>query len=56
MGSDPLVEQVDALTDILYFTYGSFSLLGIVPDRIFEIVHQANMGNYFQMENLIMTL
>ena len=30
-GSDPLVEQVDALTDILYFTYGSFSLLGIVP-------------------------
>nr|WP_256924616.1 HAD family hydrolase [Enterococcus faecium] len=46
-GSDPLVEQVDALTDILYFTYGSFSLLGIVPDRIFEIVHQANMGKLF---------
>ncbi|HGF7139217.1 TPA: HAD family hydrolase [Enterococcus faecium] len=46
-GSDPLIEQVDALTDILYFTYGSFSLLGIAPDRIFDIVHQANMGKLF---------
>lgn len=31
---------------LLYLWF--FSLLGIVPDRIFEIVHQANMGNYFR--------
>lgn len=46
-GQQPLVEQVDALTDILYFTYGSFSLLGVDPTNIFDIVHQANMGKLF---------
>lgn len=46
-GNDPLVEQVDALTDLLYFTYGSFSLLGVDPTQIFDIVHQANMGKLF---------
>lgn len=45
--SDPLVEQVDALVDLLYFTYGSFSLLGVDPTTIFEIVHEANMGKLF---------
>lgn len=42
-----LVEQVDALTDLLYFTYGSFSLLGVDPQPILEIVHRANMGKVF---------
>ncbi|WP_165003897.1 MULTISPECIES: HAD family hydrolase [unclassified Enterococcus] len=46
-GEQPLIEQVDALTDILYFTYGSFSLLGVDPTVIFDIVHQANMGKLF---------
>ncbi|MTD38412.1 HAD family hydrolase [Erwinia sp. CPCC 100877] len=45
--TDPLVEQVDALTDLLYFTYGSFSLLGVEPTKIFSIVHEANMGKLF---------
>lgn len=44
---DPLVEQVDALVDLLYFTYGSFSLLGVDPTEIFSIVHEANMGKLF---------
>lgn len=44
---NPLVEQVDALTDLLYFTYGSFTLLGVDPTEIFSIVHQANMGKLF---------
>lgn len=43
----PLVGQVDALVDLLYFTYGSFVLMGIDPEPIFEIVHQANMGKIF---------
>ena len=42
-----LVGQVDALTDLLYFTYGSFSLLGVDPQPILSIVHQANMGKLF---------
>ncbi|WP_035053512.1 pyrophosphohydrolase domain-containing protein [Carnobacterium pleistocenium] len=43
----PLIGQVDALTDANYFNYGSFVLLGIDPEPIFSIVHQANMGKVF---------
>ena len=42
-----LIGQIDALIDTLYFTYGSFVLMGVDPERIFEIVHQANMGKVF---------
>ena len=45
--TDPLVDEVDALTDLLYFTYGSFSLLGVDPTEIFAVVHNANMGKLF---------
>lgn len=45
--SNPLVEEVDALIDTLYFTYGSFVLMGVDPTEIFKIVHQANMGKLF---------
>ncbi len=45
--TDPLVDQVDALTDLLYFCYGSFSLMGVDPQPILEIVHQANMQKLF---------
>lgn len=44
---NPLVEEVDALVDLLYFTYGTFVHLGIDPAEIFECVHQANMGKLF---------
>ena len=44
---DPLVGQVDALVDLLYFTYGSFALMGVDPEPIFQIVHKANMGKIF---------
>ena len=42
-----LIGQVDALIDTLYFTYGSFALMGVDPERIFDIVHEANMGKVF---------
>lgn len=45
--TDVLVEEADALVDLLYFTYGSFVLMGIEPTKLFEIVHQANMGKIF---------
>ncbi|MTB64424.1 HAD family hydrolase [Streptococcus sp. zg-86] len=45
--ADPLLGQVDALLDLLYFTYGSFVLMGVDPEPIFDIVHQANMGKIF---------
>lgn len=45
--TDPLVEQADALIDLLYFTYGSFVQMGVDPSELFSIVHQANMGKLF---------
>ncbi|MGT2929410.1 Cof-type HAD-IIB family hydrolase [Streptococcus dentasini] len=43
----PLIGQVDALVDLLYLTYGSFVLMGVDPNAIFDIVHGANMGKTF---------
>ena len=42
-----LTGQVDALIDMLYLTYGSFVLMGVDPERLFDIVHRANMGKIF---------
>lgn len=42
-----LTNQVDALVDSLYLTYGSFALMGVDPKYIFEIVHRANLGKIF---------
>ena len=44
---DPLVDEVDALIDLLYFTYGSFVMMNVDPTPIFNLVHQANMGKLF---------
>ncbi|WEV60944.1 Cof-type HAD-IIB family hydrolase [Streptococcaceae bacterium ESL0729] len=45
--SDTMTNEVDALIDSLYLTYGSFVLMGIDPAEIFDLVHQANMGKVF---------
>ncbi|MFV0558614.1 MAG: HAD family hydrolase [Enterococcus sp.] len=45
--TDVMVGQVDALVDLLYFVYGSFSLMGVDPAPLMAIVHQANMGKLF---------
>jgi len=42
-----LIGQVDAFTDILYFANGGFTEMGVIPDKIFDLVHQANMGKIF---------
>lgn len=47
VSSSPLVSQVDALIDLLYFTYGSFVLMGVDPKPLFDTVHEANMGKIF---------
>ena len=39
-----LVEAADALTDILYVTYGAGHAFGINLDRCFEEVQQSNMS------------
>lgn len=44
---DKLIGQIDALTDILYFTNGGFVEASVIPDEIVNIVHQANMQKIF---------
>ncbi len=44
---DKLIGQIDALTDISYFTNGGFVETGVVPDKIFNLVHSANMSKIF---------
>jgi predicted HAD superfamily Cof-like phosphohydrolase len=39
-----LVEQADAMIDIIYFAIGTLVELGVEPQRLFDIVHQANMN------------
>lgn len=47
LSNEPLVEQVDALVDLLYLTYGTFVLIGVDPAPLFDIVHRSNMGKIF---------
>lgn len=40
---DDMVEQADAMIDLMYFALGTLVEMGIRPDRLFQIVHGANM-------------
>ena len=44
MDSKNLVEVADALTDILYVTYGAGHAFGINLDKCFDEVQQSNMS------------
>jgi predicted HAD superfamily Cof-like phosphohydrolase len=44
MDANDIEAQVDALTDLIYFAIGTFTLLGVKPEAFFDIVHAANMG------------
>lgn len=39
-----LVEQADAMIDLIYFALGTLVEMGIKPDKLFDIVHKANMS------------
>lgn len=39
-----LVEIADALTDILYVTYGAMHAFGLPADALFQEVHRSNMS------------
>ena len=44
MGNNDLLEVADALTDILYVTYGAGHAFGINLDQCFEEVQNSNMS------------
>ena len=39
-----IVEQADAIIDLIYFALGTMVEMGVSPDAIFDIVHEANMS------------
>lgn len=44
MAEGDMVEQADAMIDVIYFALGALVEMGIKPDPLFKIVHQANMS------------
>lgn len=44
MESDTIEGQADALIDLIYFAIGTFTLMGVKPEALFNVVHAANMG------------
>lgn len=41
--ADNLVDQADAMIDLIYFALGTMVEMGVRPDELFRTVHRANM-------------
>jgi len=46
--SKNIYEQADAMIDLIYFALGSLVEMGIPPDELFAIVHEANMAKLWE--------
>lgn len=42
--ADDIVEQADAMIDVIYFALGTLVEMGVRPDSLFNIVQAANMA------------
>ena len=38
-----IYEQADAMIDLIYFALGALVEMGVKPEKLFDIVHEANM-------------
>lgn len=47
VNNQDLVEQADAMIDTIYVALGTLVEMGVEPDDLFQIVHQANMSKLF---------
>ena len=43
-----IYEQVDAMIDNIYFALGTLVEIGVYPEKIFEIVQNANMSKLWE--------
>lgn len=43
-----IVEQADAMIDVIYFALGTLVEMGIKPDKLFDIVQYANMSKLWE--------
>ncbi len=46
--AEDLVEQSDAMIDLIYFTLGTLVEMGVKPEKLFEIVHKANLSKLWE--------
>ena len=46
--ADEIVEQADAMIDLIYFALGTLVEMGVKPDELFDIVHGANMSKLWE--------
>lgn len=46
LDADEIVEQADAMIDVIYFALGTLVEMGIKPDNLFDIVQAANMAKF----------
>lgn len=46
--AENIIDQTDAMIDLIYFAVGTMVELGVEPDEVFEIVHNANMNKLWQ--------
>jgi predicted HAD superfamily Cof-like phosphohydrolase len=44
MEASEVVDQADAMIDLIYLAIGTMVELGVIPEPLFEIVHSANMS------------
>ena len=42
--NNDIVEQADAMIDTIYFALGTLVEMGVQPDKLFQIVQNANMS------------
>ena len=42
-----IYDQADAMIDLMYFALGTLVEMGVEPDGVFDIVHEANMSKLF---------
>lgn len=42
--ADEIVEQADAMIDLMYFALGTMVEMGVKPDKLWQIVQDANMA------------
>lgn len=45
---EDIVEEADAMIDLIYFALGTLVEMGIRPDELFEIVQYANMSKLWE--------
>lgn len=48
LSAKDIVEQADAMIDLIYFALGTLVEMGTKPEKLFSVVHNANMSKLWE--------